>query len=425
MTIGAKQLIFSKIETLIKGLERSNSNESRIVEMRAAMHFAKGKMFRRFRVLPKATEEIEKSLNLRKKLYDEAPNDSIRASRYAASLELWGDQLRDLRAPEGGLKMRADEAIVHYREALTVREHLTKEYPDHDRALSWEIGRAKLNARIGDAYKELGQPQHAEDFYRRALAISVPEYLTRQSEDGMDELGWNLRKLGEILAGGASPSSNSSATAEAIEALEGSLCVRRHRYERNPDEIERERDVSFALVGLGRILVLQQRYDDAESHYYEALELRRKFVRSDPDNKEYSRDVFFSYADVSEFEGKRNNWERAYVHAMHALDHLRKYQNIAEEQRVPERMKRLQNQVQEIRSQFGSPPLNDFNNIALSSDALYQQFLFSVTEPISIPERKTRAAALNQNFEDRENRKDCATRIRRAFGSSTAQRIGE
>jgi tetratricopeptide (TPR) repeat protein len=357
-------------------------------------------------------------------LYNQAPDDPIRASRYADSLELWGDQLRDLAPPEDGRKTRAGEAIEKYQQALERREHLAQKYPDHARAMTWEIGRAQLNARIGDAYKELAQPQNAEDFYRRALAISVPGYLTQESEEWMDELGWNLRKLGEIRASSTSTTLVGTAAVEAIEALAGSLCVRRLRYERNPNEIERERDVSFALVSLGRALVLQARYEEAEAHYYEALELRRKFFYSDLRNGEYSRDFFFSYADVSEFEAKRNNWERAYVHAMLALDHLRKHQNIAKEPYVPEGKKRLENQVQEIRSQFSRPPLSDLENIALSKDDLYQQFLSKVTEQMPSPERKVRAAALNPNPEDRENKKDCATRIRAAFESRAAQRTG-
>src|SRR5262249_30500075 len=127
-------------------LEESNSKESRIVEMHAAMYFARGKMYRRSRRsddLRQATEEIENSLQLRKKLYDAVPGDPIRASRYADTLELWGDQLRDLDPPnpqkfcKGKPVKRADEAIGPYREALKLREQLAKAYPGHARALSW------------------------------------------------------------------------------------------------------------------------------------------------------------------------------------------------------------------------------------------------------------------------------------------------
>src|SRR5262249_49752203 len=157
----------------------------------------------------------------------------------------------------------------------------------------------QLNARIGDAYKELCQPRDALDSYRRALAISVPGYLTPQSEAWMDELGWDLRKLGEILADPAIRTSNSLAATEAITALEGALCVRRRRYERDLDNIERGRDVSFALVSLGQELVSQGRYEEAESHYYETLKLRHEFFHSDRSNGEYSRDLFFGYANLS------------------------------------------------------------------------------------------------------------------------------
>jgi tetratricopeptide (TPR) repeat protein len=435
MSIDATRSILSRIDTLVNRLEKSNDNETiaaRINEMSAAMHFANGKMYRRYRVdlETRATEEIEMSLKLRKRLYSEAPDDPIRASRYADSLELWGDQLRELPASDpqkrckGKPLKKADEAIGHYREALKLREHLAKEYPDHARALSWEIGRAQLNARIGDAYKDLCQPQDAEDFYHRALAISVPGYLTQESEEWMNELGWNLRKLGGIRKDSASDISNRAAAVEAITALEGSLCVRRRRYERKPDEIKRARDVSFALVSLGEALVLQGRYEEAESYYYEALHLRHKFFRSDLRNGEYSRDLFFSYAEIAEFEAKRGNWEHAYVHAMDALDHLKRHKNIESERGVLEREAKLKEQVQEIRSRFDSPLLNDFDVIALSRDDLYQQFFSKVTKQMASPERKVNTAALNPNSEDKENQKDCATRIRATFGSNVTQGTG-
>jgi tetratricopeptide (TPR) repeat protein len=431
MTIAAKKLILKKIDTLVARLAKSNTEEARIVEMRAAMHFATGKMYRRsrdprFRDLPQATAEITQSLELRQRLYDAAPDDPIRASRYADTLELWGDQLRDLDVPEKG-KKRTDEAIDQYRAALTLREHLTQKYPDHAQARSWAIGRAQLNARMGDAYRELGQPQQAEGFYRRALAISVPGYLTQESDDWMDEVGWNLRKLGEILTDSASRTSQSAMATEAITALEGALCVRRRRYERNPDEIERERDVSFALVSLGRALESQGRYTDAEAHYYETLELRRNFFHSDLSNNEYSRDLFFSYASLAAFEAKRNNVDRAYVHAMRALDHLKRHEKIMEEPNVAKTAERLEKRVQDTRTQFGSPQLHDFKDMTLSMDDLYQQLFPKVEEQIAISRRKGHTApwaALNSNSEVKENPQDCATRIRAAFGSPGAPGTG-
>ncbi|MGH9755217.1 MAG: protein kinase domain-containing protein [Blastocatellia bacterium] len=164
----------------------------------------------------------------------------------------------------GGL----NDAMENWRQAMSLRETIVKEQPEnlrHRRSLhSAYIG-------VGDilghpAKMNLGQPQAALSYFRKALAITQELALADQKNaQAKLDLSRDFGRIGSVL--------RELDPTQAAEIFRRALALSGPLREAAPDDAVFQYAHAYNLAGLAQCLARQGKYTDARRYFHQAIEM--------------------------------------------------------------------------------------------------------------------------------------------------------
>ena len=113
---------------------------------------------------------------------------------------------------------------------------------------------------------------------------------------GPDGLGWRcwaLVEQGDVLV-------TQGRSTAALTAYQASGAAARQLAETEPDNLDRQRDLSVSYNRVGDVLVAQGNLPEALNSYRDSLAIRDRLARADPGNAGWQRDLSVSYEKVGD-----------------------------------------------------------------------------------------------------------------------------
>jgi len=257
--------------------------------------------------------------------HDETPDMMARRS---AALVNEGDTSK----AQGNL----GEAVNRYREALRIREELSRKDPKNAaRQLDLSLGHAAvgealylqgdLSAALASYLSALGierglvdkDPKNAEGQHDLSntltgigLILQAQGNLTEALKDFED-----ARAIGEKLANSYPENIEYNSdlavylvrmgdsrlalgdSAGAFKSYNDSLVVRKTLANQQTNDMGRQRDISVSVEKIGDVFLAQGDLGTARHYYDEALEVRKQLNQRDPSNADWKRELSLSYED--------------------------------------------------------------------------------------------------------------------------------
>jgi len=178
-----------------------------------------------------------------------------------------------------------DGSIENHREALDILKALCLRDPDN---MEWSAEMAVCYSKFGLIYSNKGEYSTALDYYMKAHAI-LEELVEREpkSTRWRRELSNSKNNVSSALCPLLGRSD------EAIEMARAAVEISEQLSREEPDDFQRQRDLSVAIYYLGNALASQDSHEKALENFNRAASIRRRLVAHDPKNSLWLRDLGF------------------------------------------------------------------------------------------------------------------------------------
>jgi serine/threonine protein kinase/tetratricopeptide (TPR) repeat protein len=210
----------------------------------------------------------------------EARDDRDLQRDLAAGYERVGDICYTPRNPSLG---RPAEAMENYQTARRIREELLEDEPD-DLERQHELSRCFL--RIGDVLMSTGRVGEALMVYREALTLS--EKLAVADSKYQRSVAHDLNDVGAALL-------KQGLLDETRQYYSRVLKIRRQLAGEKPEDAMLQRDLSVAHIRMGGVLQKEGSCEASLEQFREALEIRQRIFGMDPDSGRAKRDCAIAH----------------------------------------------------------------------------------------------------------------------------------
>ncbi len=214
--------------------------------------------FEQGRLLDKALESIRESRLLSDALVKEFPGHPRYADILAQNLAELGLLAHALNQPQ---------AEQSFQESTAIYEKLVASYPDN---FEYKLGQARVLRDQGTIVAALGQVEKAEGIYRKALVLFNANDARAQSTESLRIQAGVLNNLGDLHRPGAE------------KAFRDSIALSSRLLERSTPANKDLHNRSIAQNNLAEVLIGENKLNEAESIYAQAVAGFEKLVASAP-----------------------------------------------------------------------------------------------------------------------------------------------
>ena len=241
-----------------------------------------------------ALVKFKDALKIREHLAQLAPTD--RRNRYdlAYSFEMIGDAWLQINSQEN-----AEDAYSH---SLSLRQKLSDEDQADVKAQKDVAGSLK---RLGDLAMQFDRMEVALENYRKSLEIQ--EKLSSKDERNTELLRDQSVTLDRLVT----VAFNLGLKKESEDYAQKSLKIALLLSERDPASIEKQRDLSISYEKIGDLRLDAGDFEEVNSNYSKSLEIRQILARKDALNLQAKSDLFVIFQKLGILEYTRGEYAKA------------------------------------------------------------------------------------------------------------------
>lgn len=293
ITDSAIEAALQQVGGLVTALQARSADDPELNRIEASMHFEFAKVFQNARLLDRALEEAESSLNGRQQLAaaPAAPPDwrwdeTLSLDQVGDIQRAIADSDRDGKLPpaKAATQARADAstktdvnafaaAQKSYEQSYNERTELHQ--ADGSNPL-WMYGLSQSLVRLGDLALDWHHdlPAATADYRQALKVISAVVEEDANNIQWQRELSWDLMKVGDALRRSKDPQ-------DALAIYEDQLGVRRYVLSQQPENSLYERDLAVSLERIGAAKMDLHDFQGASEALFEALRLREDLSHAD------------------------------------------------------------------------------------------------------------------------------------------------
>jgi eukaryotic-like serine/threonine-protein kinase len=241
-----------------------------------------------------ALHGAQKSLDIRRELVSQNPNNTV----YERDLGITLEKIGEILSQQGNW----NEAMNKFQECLAIREKLAAQDPKN---MHWQEDLALSYEDLGRVLQSRGQIEKAVANFQNCLTIR--EYLAQLDKTNAEQqrnLYISYFEIGEPLL-------NRGSLEEALASYQRALEICQKLAALGSKNDWWQQDLALAFDGVGDVLKAQSKIDEALKMYEQALSIRIALVTRDSTNENWQNLLAWSYIETGKTLTLANRFSEA------------------------------------------------------------------------------------------------------------------